>query len=289
MTTIKVYPKSKCPTCSEKFDLTRKDKKFCSEKCQKHSSRTTASRQLEYKKRNAEHYHLADRLTRMLNTLPTNEYYQLIQTILTTAACGYAKLRNVLLDPNLIEQSESVSRKVRVYCNTYLKQSTYDSILNSDRTYSKKNFLNSKITPFTRWDFPMNAVQAREFEELLADLSSWEKVAKAQPVYIPRPRDPNAIRSAPELEFVEILDNLPPLPQMEVIVSQHYSVDHDEVFDDDDDWDVEHQIVRVLENIPDDIVPDDLGNWHYRNCRFSVYNRAKWYKDSILKYQKQAA
>lgn len=35
----KVYPQKKCPICSSRFDVTRKDKKYCSRKCQMNASR----------------------------------------------------------------------------------------------------------------------------------------------------------------------------------------------------------------------------------------------------------
>lgn len=75
------------------------------------------------------------------------------------------------------------------------------------------------------------------------DLSSWEAIARAKPDFIPRPQDPLAERLPPEIEYIEILDNLPPLPQVQVIVFQDYELNDYDVLDDDDDWDVDHQQV----------------------------------------------
>lgn len=241
MKQLKVYPQVNCPVCNTIFAQERSNKKHCSRKCQAHSARKDRSE--EYKKRNAQHYQLADRLSKTLATLPVVEYHHCIQTILKTAASGYAKLRNVLLDPTLLKQRDSVALQVRIYCNIYLRESTRDSILNSDRTYSMKNFLNKKITPLLRRDYPieMTKEQVRDFEELLGDLWSWEAQAKALPVYVPRAINPNLPRSAPEIEFIEILDNRPPLPQVEIVLLQVANVDCTDLIDDDDDWDVEYQ------------------------------------------------
>lgn len=241
MKQLKVYPQVKCPACNIMFTQERSNKKLCSSKCQKNFARKDRSE--EYKKRNAQHYQLADRLTKTLATLPVVEYHHCIQTILKTAASGYAKLRNVLLDPTLLKQRDSVALQVRIYCNTYLRESTRNSILNSDRTYSMKNFLNKNITPLLRRDYPteMTKEESRDFEELLGDLWSWEAKAKALPVYIPRAINPNLPRSAPEIEFIEILDNRPPLPQVEIVLLQDANLDCSDLIDDDDDWDVEYQ------------------------------------------------
>lgn len=245
MKQLKVYPQVKCPICSTVFAQERSNKKHCSRKCQKNSAQKSKVRvrDIEYKKRNTQHYQLADRLTKTLATLPVVEYHHCIQTILKTAASGYAKLRNVLLDPTLLKQRDSVALQVRIYCNTYLRESTRNSILNSDRTYSMKNFLNRNITPLLRRDYPteMTKEQVRDFEELLGDLWSWEAKAKALPVYIPRAINPNLPRSAPEIEFIEILDNRPPLPQVEIVLLQDTNLDCSDLIDDDDDWNVEYQ------------------------------------------------
>lgn len=241
MKTNKVHPQKKCPACNIMFTQERSNKKHCSRKCQAHSARKDRSE--EYKKRNAQHYQLADRLTKTLATLTVEEYHHCIQTILRTAASGYAKLRNVLLDPTLLKQRDSVALQVRIYCNTYLRESTRNSILNSDRTYSMKNFLNKNITPLLRRDYPteMTKEESRDFEELLGDLWSWEAKAKALPIYIPRAINPNLPRSAPEIEFIEILDNRPPLPQVEIVLLQDANLDCTDLIDDDDNWDVEYQ------------------------------------------------
>lgn len=243
MKQLKVYPQVTCPICNAEFEQKRKNNKFCSDNCRLNAFRKKTSRSNEYSKRNTQHYQLADRLTRILKTLTVDEYHHLIQTILKTAASGYAKLRNVLLDPILLKQKGSVALQVRIYCNTYLQNSTYNSILNSDRTYSMKNFLDGNISPLLRRDYPseMTKEQLRDFEELLGDLWSWEAATRTQPIYIPRAINPTSPRSAPEVSYIEILDNIPPLPQVEIVLFQDCSLTSSDLIDEDDDWDVEYQ------------------------------------------------
>lgn len=119
MTKEKIHPEVTCPICDTVFIQDRSNKKYCSRKCQVNSARK--DRTEEYKKRNEEHYGLAGRLKQVLDTLPEKEYHLLIQTILRTASVGYAKLRNVLLDPRLLKQRQSVALQVKIYCIEYFK------------------------------------------------------------------------------------------------------------------------------------------------------------------------
>lgn len=241
MKKVKIYPQVRCPACNTLFAQERSNKKLCSPKCQNNFARKDRSE--EYKKRNAQHYQLADRLTKTLATLTVDEYHHCIQTILKTAASGYSKLRNVLLDPKLIRQSGSVAIQVKVYCNTYLRDSTQNAIINSDRTYTKNNYLNRSIIPQLRRDYPtsMSKEDLRAFETLLGDLWTWEAKAKEQPTYVPRPRNQNATRTAPEIAHIEILDNCPRLPPIELIVYQDHALECDDLIDDEDNWGIEYQ------------------------------------------------
>ena len=252
MTKIKVYPQKKCPTCSVEFDVTRKDKQYCSRKCQKHSARKDRSE--EYKKRNAEHYGLAGRLKQVLDTLPEKEYHLLIQTILRTASVGYAKLRNVLLDPRLLKQRQSVALQVKIYCIEYFKTDSEDAILNFDRSYSKTNYINSVMDYTLKRNYPaqMSKEEVTNLEDLLYDLWDMErevrrKNAKDNGDYYPlnslEDDEDEPQRKVKDNVYVEILDNHPPLPQVEIVMLQDGDPDYTDLIDDDDDWDVEYQYI----------------------------------------------
>lgn len=99
----KVYQKVKCPVCSKKFDLTRKNKRYCSTQCQKNASRKPVRvRTVEYRVRNREHYERSMWLTYDTYRLPEPERSIMYQKLLEAASNDNAKIRNILLDPKLL-------------------------------------------------------------------------------------------------------------------------------------------------------------------------------------------
>lgn len=46
---------------------------------------------------------------------------------------------------------------------------------------------------------------------------------------------------------------------------------------------------HVLANKPVDVTQDQYGFWQYNGHKFPTYLQCKWYRDAILKYQKQTA
>lgn len=87
MPITKVCPKKKCPTCSKKFDLTRKDKNHCSPSCRKNASKrkspkTDRVRTFEYRNRNSDHYERAMWLTYDVHHLLEPERNLMIQRLL---------------------------------------------------------------------------------------------------------------------------------------------------------------------------------------------------------------
>ena len=259
ITKEKTYPEATCPTCDTAFIKNRSNKKHCSRKCQTHSARKDRSE--EYSKRNAEHYGLAGRLKQVLDTLPEKEYHLLIQTILRTASVGYAKLRNVLLDPRLLKQRQSVALQVKIYCIEYFKTDSEDAILNFDRSYSKINYINSAMDYTLKRNYPtqMSKEEVTNLEDLLYDLWDMErevrrKNAKDNGDYYPLNvleyevlSEGEPQRKVKDIVYVEILDNHPPLPQAEIVMLQDGELDYTDLIDDDDDWDVEYQYVVLKE------------------------------------------
>lgn len=251
MTKEKIHPEVTCPICDTVFIQDRSNKKYCSRKCQVNSARK--DRTEEYKKRNEEHYGLAGRLKQVLDTLPEKEYHLLIQTILRTASVGYAKLRNVLLDPRLLKQRQSVALQVKIYCIEYFKTDSEDAILNFDRSYSKTNYINSVMDYTLKRNYPaqMSKEEATNLADLLYDLWDMErevrrKNAKDNGDYYPLNRledEGEDERKVKDIVYVEIEGCL---PEVEVKnLGMYYEQDDYDLYGesliDDDDWDVEYQ------------------------------------------------
>ncbi len=123
---VKVYEKAECLLCKTEFDLTRKDKKFCSRKCQSHAARDAKVKEqqaepkkakkrlrvVENKVRNEEHYSRSAWLTYDVYRLPEPKKTEMVQRLLEAASSHDAKLRNILLDPTLLgsDRHSSVGR-----------------------------------------------------------------------------------------------------------------------------------------------------------------------------------
>ena len=272
MTKEKIHPEVTCPICDTVFIKDRSNKKYCSRKCQAHSARK--DRTEEYRKRNEEHYGLAGRLKQVLDTLPEKEYHLLIQTILRTASVGYAKLRNVLLDPRLLKQQQSVALQVKIYCIEYFKTDSEDAILNFDRSYSKTNYINSVMDYTLKRNYPaqMSKEEVTNLEDLLYDLWDMErevrrKNAKDNGDYYPlntledevfsegntrsgclqhHKGEDEPQRKVKDIVYVEIEGCLPEVEvkNLDMYYEQdHYDLYGESLIDDDDDWDVEYQYV----------------------------------------------
>lgn len=112
---LKTYQKSTCPVCREVYDLTRKDKKYCSRKCQSHAARDAKAKSVQRPKpkrvrlrvrensfRSQQHYSRSAWLTYDIHRLPQAQKSEMIQKLLEAASSHDAKLRNILLDPILL-------------------------------------------------------------------------------------------------------------------------------------------------------------------------------------------
>ena len=73
MTKKKVHPEVNCPICDTVFIKDRSNKKYCSEKCQKNSSRKKTGRKYEYKLQHRDHDERAAWLTYDVTRLPETE------------------------------------------------------------------------------------------------------------------------------------------------------------------------------------------------------------------------
>lgn len=108
MKKLKVYPQVRCPVCNTMFAQVKSNKKYCSRKCQKNaSSKATPTkkvriRTLENLHRNRDHYERCMWLTYDLFRTPEPNRSIMIQKLLEAASGDNAKIRNILLDPQLL-------------------------------------------------------------------------------------------------------------------------------------------------------------------------------------------
>lgn len=155
MKTNKVHPQKKCPICSSRFDVTRKDKQYCSRKCQKNASskatptKRVRTRTLENLFRNRDHYERSMWLTHDLFRTPEPNRSIMIQKLLEAASGDNAKIRNILLDPQLLGASKidprgrsrhdckigvsNIAKQVYQFCMNNYGCSTKDCILDEGK------------------------------------------------------------------------------------------------------------------------------------------------------------
>lgn len=150
---LKTYQKSTCPVCREVYDLTRKDKKYCSRKCQNNSARDAKPqvrlRVRENRFRNEQHYNRSAWLTHDVYRIPSPMKAEMIQKILEAASSHDAKLRAILLDPALLGAGRNsllgrhkkdrdigipiIAKQVYRYCMEQYGCSTKDCILDNGK------------------------------------------------------------------------------------------------------------------------------------------------------------
>lgn len=123
-----------CPSCFNPFERKRSNQRFCSRSCQKNSSRGTRS--VENKARNRKHYERAwDLYNFHLNDVES------IQRLLEAAADHDSALRNILLDPRLLDsKDDTISKVVYRFCMENYGCHTKELLLN-DGLPSKLKFV----------------------------------------------------------------------------------------------------------------------------------------------------
>lgn len=93
-----------CPGCHQPFIPARRNQIYCNRECQKKKTHNTArgSREVENRERTRTHYERAAWLSHDLNSLPPATIRAQIMALLEAASGEDAALRNILLDPNLL-------------------------------------------------------------------------------------------------------------------------------------------------------------------------------------------
>ena len=123
-------PTISCAACGENFLQTRKDKKFCSRKCQSHSSRVTQNSIESPTKRrhNMEIFDLSDVLIEKLYGLPPNKRLGYMKDLIEQARAEPGLLRETLCNYELLRSDEvesnqppklTIAKAANMYCKRF--------------------------------------------------------------------------------------------------------------------------------------------------------------------------
>lgn len=185
----KVHPEVNCPICNTVFIQNRSNKKYCSEKCQKNSSRKKTGRKFEYKFQHRDHDERAAWLTYDVTRLPETERNLMIQKLLERASHeplrsedGEASgIRRILLDQRLLGAAKdspfgrfrhdqkcgvpNIAKQVFKFCMDNYGCSTKDCILDGGKP-AKRSFVGDPVKPEDKTIKPRKPVSIPTDEKL---------------------------------------------------------------------------------------------------------------------------